>query len=492
MAEYNIYSDISKRSGGDVYIGVVGPVRTGKSTFIKKFMDLLVIPNIDNAFKRERARDELPQSSAGRTIMTTEPKFIPNEAVEISLSNNAKFNVRMIDCVGYIIDSALGYIEDNAPRMVKTPWSDTEIPFAEAAETGTHKVICEHSNIGLVITTDGSITDIAREDYVAAEDRVINELKALGKPFIVLINSTDPFSHKAQEVKAQIEAKHSIPSLTINCQELEKSDINNIIEKVLFEFPLKEIGVDMPDWVDVLENEHWLKKDIFSSILTSIAKVSKISDAQKICDSISKCDSITSSEIMSISLGEGTVRVGVNTDENLYYKILGEETGFEITGKDSLMSLMRSLAKTKQEYDKISAALDEVKATGYGIVSPGVDELTLEEPEIVKQGSKFGVRLRASAPSIHMIRADIETAVSPIVGTEKQSEELVHYLLKEFEVDPKSIWNTNIFGKSLHDLVNEDLRGKLMRMPDDARFKLQETLQRIINEGSGGLICIIL
>ncbi len=492
MAKYNIYQDISKRSGGDVYIGVVGPVRTGKSTFIKKFMDLLVIPNIDNAFKRERAKDELPQSSAGRTIMTTEPKFIPNEAVEVCLSNNAKFNVRMIDCVGYIIDSALGYIEDSAPRMVKTPWSEKEIPFAEAAETGTHKVICEHSNIGLVITTDGSITDISREDYIAAEDRVINELKELGKPFVVLVNSTDPDGISAIEVKSKIEAKHLVPVISVNCAELTKEDINNIIEKVLFEFPLKEVGVDMPDWVDVLENDHWLKKDIFQNILSSIKNVSKIRDAKCIAESLLNCESIISSEIKNINLGDGTVRVGVNTDENLFYKILGEETGFEIKGKDSLISLMRTLSKTKCEYDKIASALEEVNATGYGIVSPSIDELSLEEPEIVRQGSKFGVRLRASAPSIHMIRADIETAVSPIVGTEKQSEELVHYLLKEFENDPKSIWDTNIFGKSLHDLVNEDLRGKLMRMPDDARFKLQETLQRIINEGSGGLICIIL
>ncbi len=492
MAKYNIYQDISKRSGGDVYIGVVGPVRTGKSTFIKKFMDLLVIPNIDNAFKRERAKDELPQSSAGRTIMTTEPKFIPNEAVEVCLSNNAKFNVRMIDCVGYIIDSALGYIEDSAPRMVKTPWSEKEIPFAEAAETGTHKVICEHSNIGLVITTDGSITDIGREDYIAAEDRVINELKDLGKPFVVLLNSTDPEGIQASEVKAKIESKHLVPVISVNCAELSKEDINIIIEKVLFEFPLKEVGVDMPDWVDVLENDHWLKKDIFQNILTSIKNVSKIRDAKCIAESLLNCESITSSEIKNINLGDGTVRVEVNTDENLFYRILGEETGFEIKGKDSLISLMRTLSKTKSEYDKIASALEEVNATGYGIVSPSIEELSLEEPEIVRQGSKFGVRLRASAPSIHMIRADIETAVSPIVGTEKQSEELVHYLLKEFENDPKSIWDTNIFGKSLHDLVNEDLRGKLMRMPDDARFKLQETLQRIINEGSGGLICIIL
>ncbi|MBQ8588634.1 MAG: stage IV sporulation protein A [Clostridia bacterium] len=403
MAQYNIYSDISKRSGGDVYIGVVGPVRTGKSTFIKKFMDLLVIPNIENAFRRERTRDELPQSSAGRTIMTTEPKFIPNEAVEVSLSNNAKFNVRMIDCVGYIIDSSLGYIEDNAPRMVKTPWSDAEIPFAEAAEIGTHKVICEHSNIGLVITTDGTITDIPREDYVEAEDRVISELKELGKPFVVLLNSVYPMSPAALDAKAKIEAKHNVPVIAVNCAELNRDDINGIIEKVLFEFPLKEIGVDMPDWVDVLGNDHWLKKNVFDNLLSSIQNVSKISDATMISDSLAGCESITSSEIKNISLGEGTVRIKVNTNEDLYYKILGEETGFEITGKDSLMSLMRTLAKTKQEYDKISAALEEVKATGYGIVSPGIEELTLEEPEIVKQGGKFGVRLRASAPSIHIM-----------------------------------------------------------------------------------------
>lgn len=492
MAEYNIYKDISKRSNGDVYIGVVGPVRTGKSTFIKKFMDLLVIPNIDNAFKRERARDELPQSSAGRTIMTTEPKFIPNEAVEITLSDNAKFNVRMIDCVGYIIDSALGYIEDNAPRMVKTPWSESEIPFAQAAEMGTHKVICEHSTIGLVVTTDGTITDIPRQDYINAENRVINELKELNKPFIVLVNSVNPYGESASLVKSEIEAKHNVPVICVNCAELEGKDINDIIEKVLFEFPLKEVSIEIPDWVDVLEPGHHLKESIYSNILDSLKNVFKIRDSRQISENLLNCESITQSAIDEINLGEGTVRLKVNTDENLFYKILGEETGFEINGKDSLMTLMRSLADVKHEYDKIAFALEEVKETGYGIVSPTIDELSLEEPEIVKQGGKFGVRLRASAPSIHMIRADIETEVSPIVGTEKQSEDLVHYLLKEFEVDPKSIWSTNIFGKSLSDLVNEDLHNKLYRMPDDARFKLQETLQRIINEGSGGLICIIL
>lgn len=404
MAEYNIYNDISKRSNGDVYIGVVGPVRTGKSTFIKKFMDLLVIPNIDNAFKRERARDELPQSSAGRTIMTTEPKFIPNEAVEITLSDNAKFNVRMIDCVGYIIDSALGYIEDNAPRMVKTPWSDAEIPFSQAAETGTHKVICEHSTIGLVITTDGTITDIPRAEYVNAENRVINELKEINKPFIVLLNSVNPDGEAAQRAKAEIEAKHNIPVLCVNCAELNGSDINRIIEKVLFEFPLKEVAIEVPDWVDVLESNHWLKEAMYSNILASLKDVCKIRDSKQILDSLSKCECITDSKIDCINLGEGTVKLKVNTDENLFYKILGEKTGFEINGKDNLMTLMCSLSDIKHEYDKISFALQEVKETGYGIVSPTIDELSLEEPEMVKQGSKFGVRLRASAPSIHMIR----------------------------------------------------------------------------------------
>ena len=492
MSDYNVYRDIATRTDGNIYIGVIGPVRTGKSTFIKKFMDSLVIPHIDNAFKRERAKDELPQSAAGKTIMTTEPKFIPNEAIEIELSDNTRLNVRMIDCVGYIVPSAMGHIEDNAPRMVKTPWFDEEIPFAKAAEIGTKKVICDHSTIGIVVTTDGSISDIERSDYLDAENRVISELKEIGKPFIVLVNSTDPNGEKAMLVKAEIESRYNVSALTVNCRQLSSDDINAIIESVLFEFPLKEISVNIPSWIEVLSSEHQLKKDLYDCILSSVENVSKISDAKLAVNKIEECEYIKSINISQINPGVGNVTLDIATDENLFYKILGESSGLEISGQDTLMTIIQDLAETKKKYDKISYALKEVQETGYGIVSPSIDELSLEEPEIVKQGNRFGVRLRASAPSIHMIRADIETEVSPIVGTEKQSEELVHYLLKEFEVSPKSIWETNIFGKSLHELVNEGLHNKLYRMPEDAQLKLQETLTKIINEGSGGLICIIL
>lgn len=488
----NIYSDIASRSDGTIMVGVVGPVRTGKSTFIKRFMDLLVIPNITNTYSKERARDELPQSGSGRTIMTTEPKFIPNEPVEIALSGNAKMNVRMIDCVGYIVPSAMGHIEDEAPRMVKTPWSEDEMPFAKAAEIGTGKVIKEHSTIGLVVTTDGSFSDIARDDYIEAENRVINELKEINKPFVVILNCVNPHSENAQRIKNEIEEKHGVGTLCVNCAELKKEDIESIIEKVLFEFPVNEISVNLPDWVDVLSDEHKIKHSIYNSLKSELEKISKIKDTKALSDALGENENVTSSCISCVDLGCGRATCDVKIDDNIFYRILGENTGFEISGKESLLSLMTDLARVKKEYDKIEAALHEVKEVGYGIVPPTLDELSLEEPEIVRQGSRYGVRLKASAPSIHLIRADIETEVSPIVGTEKQSEELVHYLLNEFDENPKSIWETNIFGKSLHELVNEGLRGKLHKMPEDARFKLQETLQKIINEGSGGLICIIL
>ena len=492
MAEYNIYSDIAERSGGDVYIGVVGPVRTGKSTFIKKFMDLLVIPNIQNSYQAERAKDELPQSAAGRTIMTTEPKFIPNEAVEISLGDNAHLKVRMIDCVGYIVDSALGYIEDEAPRMVSTPWSDSPIAFYDAAEIGTKKVICEHSNIGLVITTDGSITEIPREDYIPAEKRVIDELKEINKPFIVLLNTTEPESTQVQELKCQMEADYCVPVVPVNCAELDAGDIHRIIETVLFEFPLKEINIKVPSWFSALSNEHWLKKSINEALPEKIAELSKVRHAKTLADEIAMFEHMDTSYIEGMDLGLGEVVIRAEMSPQIFYQILREETGFELHDEMSLMSLLCQLSATKKEYDKISAALKSVRETGYGIVSPGTDELTLDEPKIVKQGGRFGVKLKASAPSIHMMQANIETEVCPIVGTEKQSEELVHYLLEEFEADPAKIWESNIFGKSLYELVNEGLHNKLSRMPDESRNKLRETLQRIINEGSGGLICIIL
>lgn len=492
MLEYNIYSDIAKRSGGDVYLGVVGPVRTGKSTFIKNFMNLMVIPNIENDHKRERAMDELPQSAGGRMIMTTEPKFIPNEAVEVKLDDNTSFRIRLIDCVGYIVDSALGYIENDNPRMVMTPWSQNPMPFAEAAEIGTKKVICEHSTVGIVVTTDGSITDIDKEDYYPAEEQVVTQLKALGKPFIIILNTLNPYSESVCEHREYLEEKYGACVLPMNCMELCAEDISTIMENLLLSFPVTEIGITLPGWADALDGNHWLKSELQKFVTENICSALKLSDAKTVVSTLCNNEYVTDAHLASVNMVDGTVAIDLRLPDSLYYKIINEITGFEINSEESLMNLLKELAQVKTQYDKVAFALDEVNRKGYGIVSPSIDELTLEEPEIVKQGSRFGVRLKASAPSIHMIRADIETEVSPIVGTEKQSEELVHYLLNEFEVDPKKIWQSNIFGKSLHELVNEGLHNKLYRMPDDAQMKLQETLQKIINEGSGGLICIIL
>ena len=492
MEEYNIYRDIAQRNNGDVYIGVVGPVRTGKSTFIKKFMEMLVLPNMEDSYKIERSRDELPQSAAGRTIMTTEPKFIPQEAVEISLGDNAHLKVRMIDCVGYIVNSSLGYNEDGNPRMVNTPWYEEPIPFNEAAEIGTKKVISEHSTVGLVVTTDGSITDIPREDYIESESRVINELKALNKPFIVLLNCVNPQSDYAMQICEEIKEKHNVPVVAINCDRLDEEDIYNIIENVLFEFPLKEINISVPTWIEQLDMSHTLKESIYEAIVSKIADVSKVRHTRALADELCECDFINKAYIEGIDLGEGTVKLCVDIPTEIYYQILSEKSGFEIKSDEDLMQLLCDLSKMKAEYDRIEFALHQVRETGYGVVYPSTEELSLCEPKMVKQGGKFGVKLRASAPSIHMIRADIETEVSPIVGSERQSEELVHYLLSEFENDPERIWESNIFGKSLYELVNEGLNNKLSKMPEDARCKLRDTLEKIINEGSGGLICIIL
>ncbi len=492
MTQTDIYKDIATRTDGDIYIGVVGPVRTGKSTFIKRFMDTLVIPAIDNEYKAERARDELPQSAAGRTIMTTEPKFIPNEAVKISVGENADMNVRLIDCVGYIVDSAAGYMEDGEPRMVQTPWFDHQIPFNEAAELGTKKVICDHSTIGLVITTDGSIGEIEREDYADAETRVINELKSIGKPFVILINSKNPQGSMAQALKDELGEKYGVGVMALNCAELSAKDIHDIMENILFEFPLCEITIDSPGWIDTLDPSHPLKQSVYDAILSSTENVRTIKDTKKVASSLGEYDFVKSASIDRVSLGDGCAYINFYTPDDLFYTVLGELSGLDISGEESLIGLICELSDTKKKYDKVAYALHQVAEKGYGIVSPTIDELSLEEPQMVRQGSKFGVKLKASAPSIHMIRADIETEVNPIVGSEKQSEELVQYLLSEFESDPKKIWDSNIFGKSLHELVNEGLHNKLVHMPDEAQQKLQETLQRIINEGSGGLICIIL
>ena len=467
MQERNIYSDIAKRTQGDIYIGVVGPVRTGKSTFIKRFMDALVLPNIESQSVRDRATDELPQSAAGRTIMTTEPKFIPENAVEISLQAEATFRVRLIDCVGYIVPSSLGYIEGESPRMVKTPWFEHEIPFNMAAEVGTHKVITEHS-------------------------RVISELKGLKKPFVVLLNSTNPESDEVKNMAASLTDKYGVPVMPVNCLEIGEEEIKEILTQVLFEFPVKEVSVGLPGWAMTLSRDHWLRSGLCSAVSEAAQNLRTLRDVKHLAEDICSCEYVTGAKIAKMDLSCGAARIEAQIDGSLFYKILAEETGLDISGEQDLMSCMRELAAVRREYERLKGALDEVEATGYGIVMPSLDELSLEEPEIMRQGGRYGVRLRASAPSIHMMKANITTEVAPIVGSESQSEELVNYMLKEFEEDPTKIWESNIFGKSLHELVNEGLHNKLYRMPAAARMKLQETLEKVINEGCSGLICIIL
>ena len=492
MDNLNLYQDIQARTNGDIYIGVVGPVRTGKSTFIKKFMDLMVIPNIDNEYKRQRAQDELPQSAAGRTIMTTEPKFVPNEAIDITIGDNLKLKTRLVDCVGYLVDNAIGYLEDDLPRMVRTPWSEEDIPFETAAEIGTRKVIQEHSTIGLLVTTDGSITDIPREDYVEAEERVVRELKELNKPFAIVLNSSVPYSEYTRSLANELETRYEAPVIPADCSNLDIDDINQVFSRVLYEFPIEQININFPRWVDTLENTHWLKTTLYSNIMNTFKDVNELKQIDNAMEDLKISDIIDSCSADDINLGNGVVNINITLREDLFYKVLTEVTGVNVENEGDLFATISNLANTKKEYDKISYALNEVKQKGYGIVTPGIEELILEEPEMIKQGSRFGVKLKAKAPSIHMIRADIETEVAPIVGSEKQSEELVNYLLSEFESDPIKIWESNIFGKNLHELVNEGLQNKLSKMPEDAQIKLQETLQRIINEGSGGLICIIL
>lgn len=492
MEERNVYQDISRRTDGDVYIGVVGPVRTGKSTFIKRFMDSLVLPNIKDENIYRRTVDELPQSSAGKTIMTTEPKFIPEESVEIDLGNNTTFKVRMIDCVGYIVDSAIGYSEEDMPRMVKTPWSAEEIPFDDAAEIGTKKVITDHSTIGLVITTDGSFSEIPREDYVESEQRVVNELKAINKPFIILMNTVEPNSERAMTLSADMAKKYQVPVLPVSCMELSEEEIKRILAQLLFEFPIKEIKVDIPSWVVSLSKDHWLKSAIFESIKESAKSVEKIREVQQTIQKLCECEYIKRAGIISLDLGRGYATIGVDIDSSLFYKVLTEQTGIDISDECSLLNCIKDLSEKQKQFDKIAQAYEQVKDTGYGIVMPTIDELSLEEPQIIKQSGKYGIRLKASAPSIHMMRVETKTEVTPIVGSEQQSEELVSYLLKEFEESPEKIWESNIFGKSVHELVNEGLHNKLYRMPSDARRKIGETIEKIINDGCNGLICIIL
>ncbi|OPJ56878.1 stage IV sporulation protein A [Alkalithermobacter paradoxus] len=488
----NIYEDISKRTHGDIYIGVVGPVRTGKSTFIKKFMELLVLPRIEKDYERERTRDELPQSGDGKTIMTVEPKFIPDNGIEVRVKDRLRMKVRMVDCVGYLVDGALGHEEEGKQRKVSTPWKVEPIPFEEAAEIGTRKVIKDHSTIGIVITTDGSITGINRKNYLQAEERVIKELNELNKPFAIVLNTTQKDSEKTLELKAELEEKYKMRVLPVDILNMNEKDIEDIMENVLHEFPLREININLPSWVEGLERNHWIKSNIMKTIKESANDIRKIHDIDNIVEKFNSIEFLERSYVGDVNLGEGTVEIKLETGDELFYNVIEEKTGYKLEGQHQLLGLVSKLSSIKREYDKVEKALDDVRTKGYGLVPPSLDELTLDEPEIFRHGSQFGVKLRANAPSLHLIRADIKTEVSPIVGAEKQGEELAKYLLKEFEENPSKLWESNMFGKSLHDLVKEQLQNKLYMMPEDVRVKMQKTLQRIINEGSGNLIAIIL
>ena len=491
MTQEQIYQNIAQRTGGDIYLGVVGPVRSGKSTFIKRFSELMLLPHIQNEACRARANDELPQSAAGRTIMTTEPKFIPEKAVNIELSGGGSFRARLIDCVGYMVDGALGHEEDNAPRLVKSPWFDHEVPFDLAAETGTRRVIQEHATVGVVVTTDGSVADLPRQGYCEAERRIVEELDAIGKPYIILLNCADPDCEEARQLAAQLEESYHHAVFPINCVTMTAETADCLLQKLLYEFPVQEIAVYMPSWVTMLEPGHWLQSAVYTAMLEYAGQISKMADVAGRRPQLN-CEYIAGASLTGMDLATGTVRIAANMAPDIFYRILGEQTGLEIVDEASLLPCVVSLARAKRAYDKIRSALDQVEATGYGIVMPGIDELKLEEPEIVKQGGQYGVRLSASAPSLHIMRANIHTELSPTVGSEQQGEELIRSLLADFETDPGKLWNTNIFGKSLNELVSEGVQAKLLHMPQEARNRLQTTLERIINEGCDGLICILL
>lgn len=488
----NIFRDIAERTGGDVYLGVVGPVRAGKSTFIKRFMDLLVIPNITNNYDRERAIDELPQSGTGKTIMTTEPKFIPNEAVEIQVKEGLSVAVRLVDCVGYTIPDAKGYEDENGPRMVNTPWSDEQIPFQEAAEIGTRKIIADHSTIGVVVTTDGSITDIPRENYLEAEAKIVEELQKLGKPFVIILNSLNPNDVVTIELSQELENLYAVPVIPLDVAQLSQGTIMQVLEEALFEFPVTEVNVSLPKWIEELEQEHWLRKQFETSVHETISEVKRLRDIDQAIETLSKLDIIGEIVLDSMDMGTGAASIEMTAKEGLFYQVINEATGFEITGEHDLLRLMRELSAAKTEYDKVAEALERVRETGYGVVNPIMSEMNLEEPELIKQGGLFGVKLKASAPSLHIIRTDITAEITPLMGTERQCADLARYITEKFQENPSQIWNYDIFGKSLHELVTESIQGKLQTIPENVQEKLQETLRRIVNEGSGGIICIII
>ena len=492
LKRIDIFKDISKRTDGDIYLGIVGAVRTGKSTFIKKFMELVVLPNIEDESERARAQDELPQSAAGKTIMTTEPKFVPNQAVSVNVDEGLDVNIRLVDCVGYAVDGAKGFEDENGPRMIHTPWYEDAIPFHDAAEIGTRKVIQEHSTMGVVVTTDGSFGEILRSDYEDAESRIVDELKEVGKPFIMVVNSVNPTSRETETLRQDLTEKYDIPVLAMSIESMSEHDVYNVLRESLYEFPVLEVNVNLPSWVMVLNEDHWLRQNYQEVIHSTVQNIRRLRDVDQIIGEFADYDYIEKANLAGMEMGEGVAEIDLHAPDYLYDQILKEVVGTEIRGKDHLLELMQDFAHAKREYDQVAGALQMVKQTGYGIAAPTIEDMILDEPEIIRQGSRYGVRLRADAPSIHMIKVEVESEFAPIIGTEKQSEELVRYLMQDFEEDPLSIWESDIFGRSLSSIVREGIQAKIALMPENARYKLKDTLERIINEGSGGLIAIIL
>ena len=491
MDKQEIIKNIAKRSGGDIYLGVVGAVRTGKSTFIKRMVETLIVPNIENEYERKRALDEIPQSATGKTIMTTEPKFVPNTAAKIKI-DDFNCNIRLIDCVGYMIEKAIGAQDENGPRMVKTPWYSEEIPFVEAAEIGTEKVIKEHSTIGIVITSDGSIGDFERNDYIEAETRVITELKSLGKPFIIILNSTHPSLPETEKLAEKLNQEHNIPVLPISIETMTEKDMYNILREALYEFPVLEIKVNMPEWIAILNPDHKIKKSFIETIKESITEIDKLRDIEHITDHFLENEYIEKAYLSEVDSSTGIITINLTAKKELYQQVLTEIIKIDIKNKSDLISLFQDYNTAKKEYDQIKYALKMVKQTGYGVATPTVEDMKLDKPEIIKQGPRFGVKLKAVAPSIHMIRVDVESTFEPIIGSEIQSKELIDYIMKDHEKNPNEIWKSEIFGRSLDSIVQEGIQSKINLMPDNIRFKLQNTLSKVVNKGSNNMIAIVI
>ena len=490
MEKTEIIKSITERTGGELYLGVVGAVRTGKSTFIKKFIENLVVPNIEDEYEKKRALDEIPQSAQGKTIMTTEPKFVPSNAASIKIDDFTT-SVRLVDCVGYVIPEAKGYEDDNGPRMVKTPWYDEEIPFVEAAEIGTEKVIKDHSSIGIVVTTDGSIGEISRNSYVEAEERVVSELKEIGKPFIVLLNSTHPMLPETERLAESLKDNYGVPVLPVSVENMVEKDIYSILREALYEFPVLEVKVNMPEWIACLNPDNWLKKVYIEKIRESVIEVDKLRDVEHITAHFSDCEYISKAYLSDVDTSTGEVTVTLQAPDDLYNRVLKEIIGVDITSKTQLLNMFQEYNEAKTEYDQIKTALKMVKTTGYGVASPTLSDMKLDTPEIIKQGSRYGIRLKAVAPSIHMVRVDVESTFEPIIGSELQSKELINYIMKDYDNDADSIWKSEIFGRSLDVIVKEGIQAKLSMLPENARYKLQQTLSKLVNKGSSNLIAIV-